>query len=353
MAGYSAALTWDFECLHLMAVRQVQLVRAAGALAQLPLFLSQLGMALAKMGDLPGTASLVPEIDNAAAAIGSPIAPYTLLRLRALQGREDEVAAVMTRAAEHARGTGQGLATSWTHWAEAVLNNGLAHYHQAAAAAQHASSDALNPWMAMWALPELVEAAERSQQTAVAHEALDRLMDTTRPCDTDVALGIEARCQALLSDGTGADDLYRKAIEHLQRTSMRPDLARTHLLYGEWLRRQNHRSMARGQLQTAHAMFGGIGMEAFAERARVELLAAGETARPRSVEAYDELTAQERQIAFLARDGLSNAEIGERLSVSPRTVEWHLRNVFGKLGIRSRRQLAAALANPGGQTQGV
>lgn len=353
MAGYSASLIWDFECLHLMAVRQAQLVRAAGALAQLPLFLSQLGMALAKMGDLPGTASLIPEIDNAAAAIGSPIAPYTLLRLRALQGRKDEVAAVMTRAVEHARGTGQGLAVSWTHWAEAVLNNGLAHYRQAASAARYAAADTLNPWMAMWALPELVEAAERSQQLDLAQDALERLVNTTRPCGTDLALGIEARCHALLSDGTEADGLYRKAIEHLNRTSMRPDLARTHLLYGEWLRRQNHRSMARKQLQTAHDMFGGIGMEAFAERARGELLATAETARPRTVEAYDELTAQERQIAFLARDGLSNAEIGERLSVSPRTVEWHLRNVFGKLGIKSRRQLAGALADPGAQTPGV
>jgi DNA-binding CsgD family transcriptional regulator len=134
---------------------------------------------------------------------------------------------------------------------------------------------------------------------------------------------------------------------------MRPDLARAHLLYGEWLRRQNHRSMARKQLQTAHDMFGGIGMEAFAERARVELLATGETSRPRTVEAYQELTAQERQIAVLAGDGLSNAEIGEQLYLSPRTVEWHLRNVFGKLGIRSRRQLADALADPGEQTQGL
>jgi DNA-binding NarL/FixJ family response regulator len=152
-----------------------------------------------------------------------------------------------------------------------------------------------------------------------------------------------------VSDGAAADELYREAIERLGRTRLRPEIARAHLLYGEWLRRENRRASAREQLRTAHEMLIAIGMEAFAERARQELQATGEKVRKRTVEARDDLTPQERQIARLARDGLSNPEIGARLFLSPRTVEWHLRNVFTKLGIQSRRELAKALADPDSQ----
>jgi DNA-binding CsgD family transcriptional regulator len=219
----------------------------------------------------------------------------------------------------------------------------LGRYDEAASAAQQAASNPLNPWTCMWALPELVEGAARAGDTELAHDALERLAETTEPAGTDFALGIEARSRALLSDGEIAERLYRVAIARLRRTPLRPELGRTRLLYGEWLRRESRRVDARAQLRTAHDLFVSIGMEAFGERARGELHATGEKVRKRRVETRDDLTAQERQIAELARDGLSNPEIGARLFLSPRTVEWHLRKVFGKLGIRSRFELADAL----------
>jgi ATP/maltotriose-dependent transcriptional regulator MalT len=237
------------------------------------------------------------------------------------------------------------MASAWAHWAAAVLYNGVARYEEAASAARQATSDPLN-WWSMWVLPELVEAAVRGGEAELARDALERLAETTRPCRTEFALGIEARCRALLSDGAAADDLYREAIERLRRTRLRPELARAHLLYGEWLRRENRRVAAREQLRTAHEMLAAIGMEAFAERARKELQATGENVRKRTADTRDDLTAQERQMARLARDGLSNPEISTRLFLSSRTVEWHLHNVFTKLGIRSRRELASALDGP-------
>jgi ATP/maltotriose-dependent transcriptional regulator MalT len=344
MATTASTIVFDFDGLHAISIRQVQLVRDSGALAQLPLYLSQLGIALPLMGDFAGTALLISEIDSVAAAIGSPIAPYTLLRLRALQGKESVALPLITGAYELAAVSGQGMATVWANWAAAVLFNGLARYEEAAAAARQAASDIVNPITFMWSLPELVEAAARRRDTGLAQEALDRLAKTTQPCGTDAALGIEARSRALLSDGETAAAQYREAIDRLSRTPLRPDLARAYLLYGEWLRQQSHLAEARQQLRTAYEMLGSMGMEAFAERARTELQATGEKVRKWSVEVHDDLTAQERQIAALARDGLSNPEIGARLFVSPRTVEWHLRNVFSKLGIRSRRQLPNALA---------
>jgi DNA-binding CsgD family transcriptional regulator len=201
--------------------------------------------------------------------------------------------------------------------------------------------------IAMWALPELVEAAARTGNTQMATGALDRLAETTQAGRTDVGLGLEARCRALLSGGAAADKLYREAIDRLGRTRLYPELARAHLLYGEWLRREGRRVDAREQLRTAHGMFAAIGMEAFAERARRELIATGEKVRKRSVETRDQLTPQEEQIALLARDGRTSPEIGGQLFLSERTVEWHLGKIFTKLGIGSRRELHAALAGPG------
>jgi DNA-binding CsgD family transcriptional regulator len=340
--GASAAV-WDDEGYRAISTRLVQLVRDAGALAQLPLHLSSLALARTWMGDLADAASLVAEVEIVAAATGSRLPPNAALRLRALQGNEAEATAAIASAIEQAEAGGPGMAGSWAQWGAAVLYNGLGRYEDAAAAAQHASSSSFDPWASMWALPELVEAAARVGNEELARSALGRLSETSGTCDTDWALGIAARCRALVSDGAAADELYREAIERLGRTEIRTELARGHLVYGEWLRGENRHADAAAQLRTAHDQFTAIGMEAFAERARKELLAIGERVRHRAVKMRDDLTPQERQIAFLARDGLSNPEIGSRLFLSPRTIEWHLGNAFTKLGIRSRRELSNAL----------
>jgi DNA-binding CsgD family transcriptional regulator len=278
---------------------------------------------------------------------GATTHPSIALKVLALQGKEKSAAALIAGTLEQAADHGQGLAATTAHWAAAVLYNGLGRYHEASAAAQRATSDTFEPYVSTWALSELVEAAARGGDGELARHALERLAVTTQPCGTDFALGIEARCQALLSNGAAADELYGEAIDRLRRAQLRPELARAHLLYGEWLRRQGRRVDARGQLRTAHDMLDTIGMEAFAERARRERIATGEKVQKRTVETRDRLTPQEEQIARLARDGLSNSEIGAQLFISERTVEWHLRKVFTKLGINSRRRLRGALSEDG------
>jgi ATP/maltotriose-dependent transcriptional regulator MalT len=260
-----------------------------------------------------------------------------------MEGKEADASALIAATIEHATARGQGLAVSVAQWAASVLYNGLARYDEALATARQVTAHDIDPYPNMWALPELVEAAARVGETDVAREALDRLAEMTQPAGTEWALGTEARSRALLSDGEDADLLYREAIERFGRTGLRPELARAHLLYGEWLRREGQRRVAREQLRTAHQMFAGIGMEAFAERTGRELLATGERARKRTDDTRDDLTAQEAQIAQLAREGYSNPEIGAQLFLSPRTVEWHLRKVFTKLDISSRKELDAAL----------
>jgi DNA-binding CsgD family transcriptional regulator len=341
---------WDDDAMHEIPERQVQLVREAGALGDLPILLAALGLALAWAGDFEGAASLVAEAESVAGATGSQFGPYAALRLRALQGREADASALIANAIEHAAGGVQGIAAAQAHWAAAVLYNGLARYEEAASAALNVTSNTFEPWISSWALAELVEAAARGGDAATARDALERLAKTTQACATDWALGTEARCRALLSDGAAADELYREAIDRLSRTRLRPELARAHLLYGEWLRREGRRVDAREQLRSAYDMFAAIGMEAFAERARRELVATGEIIRRRTVDTLDELTPQEAQIARLASEGRSNSEIAAHLFLSPRTVEWHLRKVFAKLGITSRRELRAALPRGIGTT---
>jgi DNA-binding CsgD family transcriptional regulator len=343
MAATASAAIWDDDGEREISARQVQLVRDAGALAELPLHLTILGLARAWSGDFADAASLIGEAENVAMATGSAFSPFTSLRLLALQGREDEAATLIASAIGLADVGGPGILAVQAHWAAAVLNNGLARYKEAASAARQATSNTFEPWISAWALAELVEAVARNGDPESARDALERLAETTQLCGTDFALGIEARCRALLTDGGPAEELYRDAISRLSRTQLRPEVARAHLLYGEWLRRDGRRIDARAQLRTAYDMFTAIGMEAFAERTRRELLATGETIRRRTVESLDELTPQEAQIARLASDGRSNSEIAANLFLSPRTVEWHLRRVFAKLGITSRKELRAAL----------
>jgi DNA-binding CsgD family transcriptional regulator/tetratricopeptide (TPR) repeat protein len=344
-AGASAAV-WDHEGFLAMAERQVLLVRDAGALAQLPLHLAQLGIARAWMGDFAGAASAAAESGNVAAATGRRFAPAGLLMLRALQGREDEATAAIAGAIERAAASGQGTAIP-AHWAAAVLYNGLGRFAQASSSARQATGGTVSPSGCAWALPELVEAAALSGSTKVAAGALDRLAETTQSGGTDFGLGVEARCRALLSGGAAAERLYCEAIDRLGRTRLRPELARAHLLHGEWLRREGRLPGAREQLRTAHTLLAAIGMGAFADRALRELIAAGGTARQPSPDVHGQLTPHEEKIARLAGDGLSNPEIGAQLFLSGRTVEWHLRKIFAKLGIRSRRELPAALAERG------
>ena len=224
-----------------------------------------------------------------------------------------------------------------------MLNNGLGRYEKAFAAAQRASDGQWELVFSNWALAELIEAAARLGTVDEAGAALERLVEMAQATGADWTLGVECRSRALLDAGDDADDLYREAIVRLERTRIRVELARAHLLYGEWLRRERRRLDAREQLRTAHEMFATMGVEAFDRRAERELLATGEHVRKRVVETREDLTAQEIQIARMARDGVSNSEIGERLYISRRTVEYHLSKVFTKLGISSRHELERVL----------
>jgi DNA-binding CsgD family transcriptional regulator len=271
---------------------------------------------------------------------------YTSLVLAAWRGQEVQALELIESGLSDATSRGEGRTIGLTAYATAVLYNGLGRYRDTLAAAERACEhDDLGLYG--WALIELIEAGARSGETEVAAAALPRLGERTRASATDWALGIEARSRALLCEGPAAEALYREAIERLARTRIAIHLARANLLYGEWLRREKRRLDAREHLRAAHDVFSRTGAEAFAERAGRELLATGATARKRTVESVDVLTPQEAQIARLARDGLSNPEIGAKLFISPRTVEYHLRKVFSKLGISSRNELRHVLTAPG------
>ncbi len=343
LAPVAAVILWDEDDWHAIAVRQTQLARDVGALDQLPIDLASQAMVVTRTGDFPAAASLVAEADVVSEATGTRIAPYAALLLASLRGREAEVAPLIEATIAEATAAGQGLAVTWAHWVAAILYNSLGRYAEALVAARQASQDTPELNVSMWALPELIEAAARSGDTQVASDALNRLAETTQAAGTDFGLGIETRSRAQVSQGETAERLYREAVDRLGRTRLRPELARAHLLYGEWLRRENRRTDAREQLRTAHEMLSAIGMDAFAARARRELLATGETVRKRTAETVSTLTAQEASIARLAAEGRTNSEIGAQLFLSARTVEWHLRKIFTKLGIGSRRELREAL----------
>jgi ATP/maltotriose-dependent transcriptional regulator MalT len=321
----------------------VALARQAGALAMLPLALAARVALHLFAGELPGAAALTDEIAAILMATGSSPPTYSAVPLAGFRGRKSEAEPLIdeVRAKIAPRRDGIGLAI--LEHAEAVLYIGLGRYQEACEAAQRGAADPPELGYSTSSLAQLVEAAVRSDQPALADDAMQRLARSTSASGTDWALGIEARSRALVADDGGAEAPYQEAIERLARTRVRPDCARAHLVYGEWLRRQGRRVDAREQLRTANRLFTDMGMEAFAERTRRELTATGETVRKRTAETRDELTPQEEQIARLARDGLSNADIGAQLFLSPRTIEWHLRKVFGKLGISSRIGLHDAL----------
>jgi|RhiMetdeSRZDD1v2_1073273.scaffolds.fasta_scaffold02686_14 DNA-binding CsgD family transcriptional regulator len=334
----AAGVLWDDDAGRAIMDREVRLAREAGALDELPVNLIPLAMSATWRGDFAAAASLIAEGDAVCEVTGSRLAPYAAMFLAAMRGNQAELTSLAEATIAAAEAGGQGAAVTCAHWVAAILHNGLGRYADAFAAAGQAKADS-HLYMSMWALPELIEAAVRNSNTEVAAGALERLAESTSVSGTDWALGVEARSRALLNKGEAADCLYREAIERLGHTRMRAELARAHLLYGEWLRRENRRTEAREQLRPAYQMLTAMGMEAFAERARRELLATGETVRKRTVETLTDLTAQEAQIAKLARDGRTNQEIAAQMFISPRTVEWHLGNVFTKLGIASRKDL--------------
>jgi DNA-binding CsgD family transcriptional regulator len=344
VAGVVAPHLWDDDRWYLLSDRHVQLARGVGALSELPMALNMRAFTILFAGDLTGATSLVAEHQVALDATGSHLVPYAELGLAALRGRQAEAAALIDATIREANLRGEGIGIAVAEWANAVLNNGLASYETAMQAAQRATAYAVEMVTPSWSTAELVEAAVRSGHNDVAADALRRLAERTTPSGTGWARGVEARSRALLSEGDAAERLYLVSIESLGNTRVRTELARAHLLYGEWLRRERRRVDARAQLRIAHQLLDTMGMEAFAERARRELQATGETARKRTVATHDqELTAQEAHIARMARDGLSNPEIGVRLFISARTVQYHLKKVFTKLGISSRSQLDRVL----------
>ena len=333
---------WDADSLEALAVRQVEMARTAGALVHLQFALNFLTTARILAGELDSAAGLLAEEGMIAEATGNPPVAYTAMTIAAWRGQEPEATALIDGAVRDASAGGMGRMVNFADQATAVLCNGLGRYEAARQAAWRAferDQIGCGPFI----VAELAEAASRTGDRQAVTAALDWLSGQTRATGTDWALGMQARLQALLSDGDAAEDHYRESIRRLASTRVHTERARAHLLYGEWLRRGGRRSDAREQLRTAHEMLEAMGLEAFAERARRELIATGETVRKRSMENTTQLTSQEALIARLARDGRTNPAIGTQLFLSTRTVEWHLRKVFSKLGISSRRELADAL----------
>ena len=353
LAARLAAFVWDDEAFDVLSARFVQLARDAGALSVLPLALATRSAVRLFAGELAAAFSLLDEVAAVNEATGASLAPYVGLAHVTFQGREAEATPLIEAATSELvrRGDGQGL--RFMRWVTAVLDNGLGRYEEALAAAQQAGEDTYASWWRDWGLVELIEAAARSGKPELAVDALGRLSQATAASGTDWALGVEARCRALLTEGEAAERLYRQAIEALGRTRVRVELARARLLYGEWLRRERRGLDAREQLRTAHTLFTEFGMEAFAERARIELEATGEHARKRTVETLDDLTPQEAQISRLAADGATNQEIAAQMFISPNTVDYHLRKAFRKLGVKSRHQLKQHLPQPPAENNAV
>jgi DNA-binding CsgD family transcriptional regulator len=342
--SWIALFLFDDEAWTVLSTRHLDLVREAGALTALPFVLANRSSVYAFFGDLDAAAACEEELKAATEATGIATVPFGALALAALRGHEAELAELIRTTKSDAQARGEGLALTISEFLGATLYLGLGRYDAALTAVGQAERYH-DEGAAIWALIEQIEAAVRSGQPQLAGAAMARVTEATRASGTEWARSTESRCRALLSEGEAADtdELYHKAIEHSESTRLRVHLARAHLLYGEWLRRERRRSDAREHLRTAFEMFNAMGIEGFAARAQGELLATGEHVRKRSVETRGELTAQEAQVARLARDGLSNVEIGGRLFISQHTVAYHLRKVFSKLGVTSRNQLERAL----------
>jgi DNA-binding CsgD family transcriptional regulator len=342
-ASVIALFMWDDDAWMVLSTRQLELARRTGALSALSYLLGFAIAVHAFFGELRTAAILAEDQRAATEAIGVAADPSGALSLAALRGREAEFSELMRTTIGDAEARGEGLALTNSEFLSGGLYNGLGRY-EAALAAVGPAERFYREGPAIWALTELIEAAVRLDQPERARRAFERVQETTRAAGTDWALGIEARLRALLSDGDDADALYLEAINRLGRTRIRVQLARTHLLYGEWLRRERRRLDAREQLRTAHEFFRDAGIEAFAERARLELEATGERARKRTVDTLDQLTPQETQVARLAAQGETNRAIAARLFISASTVEYHLHKVFRKLSVKSRTQLAERLS---------
>jgi DNA-binding CsgD family transcriptional regulator len=339
--GYLATELWDFDAGRALAELQVQRARDAGALVQLQFALNVLAVNELLAGRLTDAAALVEEDRMVASITGNLPVGYAATLLAALRGT-DTAPRLIAAARNEALALGEGRIVNFAGYAIALLNNGLGRHDIAAHAAREVfDRDVVGGYQIM-VVSELAEAASRTGNTALVAAALQRMSDRARATPTDWALGIEARLRALLGS-EDADASFRASIQHLERAGLHMEVARGHLLYGEWLRRAGERIKAREQLRIAHEMLSAMGVAAFAERARRELALVGGKAPRRSFETTEELTTQEFQIARLARDGLSNAEIGTRLFISSRTVEWHLGKVFTKLGVSSRRQLRTSV----------
>jgi DNA-binding CsgD family transcriptional regulator len=329
---------WDDQAWYALAIRSVRRARNSGAVMALSTALSNQACGQVRAGKFSDAAVLIDEADAISDVTGSAAITYARLSLAGWRGQQAEALELFETSIKDATARGEGRAVGVAEYATAVLFNGLGRYEDALAAARRACRYE-DPGLFGWSLAELVEAAARAGDPEAGAEALAELTERTRASGTDWALGIEARSRALLSAGQAADEQYREAVKRLARTRLTSDLARAHLIHGEWLRRENRRQDARDALRKAFETFSGMGAAGFADRARRELLATGETVRKRTVDTLTELTAQEAQIAQLAREGLTNPEIAAQLFISPRTVEWHLGNVFRKLGIASRKDL--------------
>ena len=336
--GLGDDVAWDE-----LTARHVELARRTGALSALPIALDDRIHAELFCGRLASAIALDAEAAAVVEATGSHVTLRGAIALANWRGQEQEAQALIEARRQEAVRHGEGLWLVATDWGNAVRYNGLGRYDEALVAAERGAEDPHGLGTPMWLLADLIEAAARAGKPERAARPLERLREIAEANGTEWSLAFLARSRALLTEGEAAEPLYREAVERLARTRIRVALGRTLLVYGEWLRRENRRVDAREQLREAHTMLADMGMEVFAERARRELLATGETVRKRTVETVDDLTPQEGQIARLAADGHTNPEIGAELFLSPRTVEWHLRKVFGKLGISSRRELRSAL----------